>query len=192
MSTTATRRVLLIGKSRLVLDETVTRLRGLGFAAEATNDFSDVTDRFQFAAIDLVVFGGQVPADLKAQLMKEIEAINPRVIFVNGLAGIPGLITDQVRGAFGSLEHPRNSATTDGRALTLTLPQPAASVTATAYWATPSASPDPESDSLVLVSDTPAVGDIRIQIPAAVPTGTVFLTVEVDGRVSAFKLEAGA
>jgi DNA-binding NtrC family response regulator len=83
------RSVLLIGKSQLVLEDTVARLRGLGYAAEATNDFADVTGRLEVRTLDLVVFGGQVPHDRKAELTQEIGTINPRVIFVQGLAGIP-------------------------------------------------------------------------------------------------------
>jgi len=93
-------RVLLIGKSQLVLDESVAGLRDLGHKAEATNDFADITGRFDVKEIDLVVFGGQVPADRKAELREQIGTINSGVIFVQGLAGIPGLIVNQVQGAF--------------------------------------------------------------------------------------------
>ena len=55
------RSVLLIGKSQLVLDDAVAGLRDLGYKAEATNDFTDITGRFDVKRIDLVVFGGQVP-----------------------------------------------------------------------------------------------------------------------------------
>jgi predicted enzyme related to lactoylglutathione lyase len=88
----AHRRVLLIGKSQLVLDESVAGLRDLGYKAEATNDFTDITGRFDVKEIDLVVFGGQVPPGRKAELREEFGAINPGVIFVQGLAGIPGLL----------------------------------------------------------------------------------------------------
>src|SRR5262245_8600990 len=81
--------VLLLGKSQLVLDESVAGLRELGYTAEGTNDFADIPDRFDVKEIDLVVFGGQVPPDRKAELREEIGAINPGVIFVQGLAGIP-------------------------------------------------------------------------------------------------------
>jgi hypothetical protein len=94
------RSVLLIGKSQLVLDGALAGLRDLDYKAEATNDFADITARFDAREIDLVVFGGQVPPDLKAELREEISAVNPRVIFVQGLAGIPGLIINQVQGAF--------------------------------------------------------------------------------------------
>ena len=57
----ASRSVLLIGRSQLVLDESVVGLGDLGYKAEATNDFTDITGRFDVEEIDLVVFGGQVP-----------------------------------------------------------------------------------------------------------------------------------
>src|SRR6266545_5610827 len=98
------RSVLLIGKSQLVLEDSVRGLRALGYTAQATSDFADVTARFDAREIDLVVFGGQVPSDRKTRLREEIGAINPRVIFVQGLAGIPGLIISQVRGAFAGTQ----------------------------------------------------------------------------------------
>jgi hypothetical protein len=74
----------------------------------------------------LVVFGGQVPPDRKAELREEIGAINPRVIFVQGLVGIPGLIINQVQGAFASELPDATRALTftpDERSIRLTLPE---------------------------------------------------------------------
>ena len=68
--------------------------------ADATNDFTNVTGRVDARTIDLIVFGGQVPPYRKAELKDELAAINPQLIFVQGLAGIPGLIVNQVQGAF--------------------------------------------------------------------------------------------
>ena len=64
------RSALLIGKSQRVLDDAVAGLRDLGYKADATNDFGDITGRFDVARIDLVVFGGQVPPDRKAELRR--------------------------------------------------------------------------------------------------------------------------
>jgi hypothetical protein len=66
----------------------------------STQPNKTITGRFDAKEIDLVVFGGQVPPDRKTELREEIGALNPRVIFVEGLAGIPGLIVHQVQGAF--------------------------------------------------------------------------------------------
>jgi hypothetical protein len=62
------RSVLLIGKSQFVLDESVAGHRDLGYTAEGTDDFTDITGRFDVQEIDLVVFGGQVPPQRKAEL----------------------------------------------------------------------------------------------------------------------------
>jgi hypothetical protein len=51
MTTDNAMRVLLIGKSQLVLDESVAGLRDLGYRAEATNDSTDITGRFDVKEI---------------------------------------------------------------------------------------------------------------------------------------------
>jgi hypothetical protein len=124
-NTVTSLRTLLIGKSQLVLDGTVAGLRDLGYRAEATNDFSDITGRFGVKEIDLVVFGGQVPPDRRAELREEISAINGGIIFVEGLAGIPGLIVNQFRGAFAASHEDATHApayTADDRSIRLTSP----------------------------------------------------------------------
>jgi hypothetical protein len=109
-SDTTQRSVLLIGKSQRVLDDAVAGLRARGHKADATNDFGDITGRFDVNQIDLIVFGGQVPPDRKAELKDEIAAINPTLIFVQGLAGIPGLIVNQVEGALTAHEQEATGA----------------------------------------------------------------------------------
>ena len=189
----AQRSVLLIGKSQLVLDESVAGLRDLGYRAEATNDFSDITGRFDVNAIDLVVFGGQVPADRKAELTEEFAAINPGVIFVQGLAGIPGLIINQVRGAFAAGQQDTTHAATyapDERSIRLTLSGPA-DVKVTVWWQTAFVPPDPKSDSLLLLHDTLAGGDHAIPVPDQVPPKAAFATVEIDAAIYAFSVATG-
>jgi hypothetical protein len=184
------RRVLLIGKSQLVLDESVAGLRELGYKAEGTNDFTDITTRFDVREIDVVVFGGQVPPDRKAELRAEIGAINPGVIFVQGLAGIPGLIINQVRGAFtANHEDPTRAPayTPDDRSIRLTLADPA-DVKVTLWWQTSFVPPDPKSDSLVVVDDQLAGGDHAIPVPDHVPPKAAFATVEIDAAIYAFTI----
>jgi hypothetical protein len=186
----AQHRVLLIGKSQLVLDESVAGLRGLGYKAEATNDFADITGRFDVKEIDLVVFGGQVPADRKAELREEIGTINPGVIFVQGLAGIPGLIVNQVQGAFMANHQDPTRAPTytpDDRSIRLTLANPA-DVNVTVWWQTSFVPPDPKSDSLLLLDDQLAAGDHAIPVPGHVPPKAAFATVQVDGAIYAFSI----
>jgi hypothetical protein len=182
--------VLLIGKSQLVLDESVAGLRGLGYKAEATNDFTDIGSRFDLKAIDLVVFGGQVPPDRKAELRKGITAINPGVIFVDGLAGIPGLIVNQVQGAFvashqDAMRAPRYSP--DDQSIRLTLSDPA-DVTVTVWWQTSFVPPDPKSDSLVLLDDRLAEGDRAVTVPDHIPRRAAFATVKIGAAIYALSI----
>ena len=184
------RSVLLIGKSQLVLDDAVAGLRDLGHNAGATNDFADVTARFDMNETDLVVFGGQLPPDRKAELRAEISAINPRIIFVQGLAGIPGLIVNQVEGALASHDHDPNAATTftpETRSIRLTLTGPA-DVKVTLWWQTSFVPPDPKSDSLLLLDDRLPAGDHAIPVPDLVPPKAAFATVQVDAAIHAFSI----
>jgi hypothetical protein len=184
------RTVLLIGKSQLVLDESVASLRDIGYKAEATNAFTDITGRFDLKKIDLVVFGGQVPVDREAELREEIGAINPDAIFVQGLAGIPGLIVNQVQGTFtANLRDPAQAPTymPDDRSIRLTLPDPA-DVTLTVWWQTAFVPPDPKSDSLLLLDDRLPGGDHAIPIPDDVPSKAAFATVQIDAAIYAFSI----
>jgi hypothetical protein len=184
------RSVLLIGKSQLVLDDSVAGLRDLGYKAEATNQFDDVTTRFDPREIDVVVFGGQVSPDRKAELREEIGTINPRIIFVQGLAGIPGLIIDQVQSAFAA-DNPEPAEaptlTPDERSIRLTLGEPA-DVKVTIWWQTSFVPPDPKSDSLLLLEDRLAVGNHTVTVPDLVPTKAAFATVHVDAAIYAFSI----
>ena len=191
MATDGPRRsVLLIGKSQLVLDGALAGLRDLGYKAEATNDFADITGRFDVTEIDLVVFGGQVPPDRKAELREEIGASNPRMIFVQGLAGIPGLIINQVQGAFTANHQDPSRAPTytpEDRSIRLILADPA-DVKVTAWWQTSFVPPDPKSDSLLLLDDQLAGGDHTIPVPDQVPPKAAFATVQIDSAIYGFSI----
>jgi hypothetical protein len=184
------RSVLLIGKSQLVLDDAVAGLRDLGYRADATNDFADISGRFDARRLDLIVFGGQVPPDRKAELTQEIAAINPQITFVQGLAGIPGLIINQVQGAFASdhQDPTEEPAYAPGeRSIRLTLASPA-NVTVTAWWQTSFVPPDPKSDSLVLIDDRLAGGDYTVPLPDHMPPNAAFATVKIDAAIYTFSV----
>jgi hypothetical protein len=184
------RSVLLIGKSQLVLDDALAGLRDLGYKAEATNDFTDIIGRFDARRIDLVVFGGQVPPDRKAELREEIAAINPQVIFVQGLAGIPGLIINQIQGAFTAHHQDPTRAPTytpDDRSIRLSLAEPA-QVKVTVWWQTSFVPPDPKSDSLPLLDDQLASGDHTVPVPDHIPPQAAFATVQIDAATYAFSI----
>ena len=189
-SDNAQRSVLLMGKSQLVLDQAVAGLRDLGYQAEATNDFADIAGPFDARKLDLIVFGGQVPPDRKAELTEEIAAINPHVIFVQGLAGIPGLIINQVQGAFASDHQDPTRAPAyrpQERSIRLTLARPAA-VKVTIWWQTSFVPPDPKSDSLLLLDDRLTGGDHAIPLPDHVPPKAAFATVKIDAAIYALSV----
>jgi hypothetical protein len=184
------RSVLLIGKSELVLDDAVAGLRDLGYKADGTNDFKDIVGRFDVAKIDLVVFGGQVPPDRKAELREEIGAMNPQVIFVQGLAGIPGLIVNQVQGAFTAHHQDPARAPTympHDRSIRVSLAQPA-DVKVSVWWQSSFVPPDPRSDSLVVLDEHLACGEHTVAVPDHVPAQAAFATVQVDAAIYAFSI----
>jgi hypothetical protein len=188
----AQRSALLIGKSQLVLDHAVAGLHDLGYQAEGTNDFTDITSRFDAKQIDVVVFGGQVPPERQDELREEIGAINPRIIFVQGLAGIPGLIVNQVQGAFGAEHQDPTRAPTyapEERSIRLSLPD-AVDVKVTVWWQTSFVPPDPKSDSLLLLHERLAAGEHTVTVPDLVPPEAAFATVQVDGSTYAFSVAA--
>ena len=197
------RSVLVIGRSQRVIDDAVAGLRELGYTAQATNDLSNITGRFDFTEIDVIVFGTQVSPDRKTELKTEIGAINPRVIFVDGLGGIPGVIINQVQGVFAADHEAPGRAPTytpDSRSIRLTLADPA-DVKVTVFWRTSIVPPDPKSESLVLLDDRLAAGDHAIPVPARVfieptapekvvvrPSEAVFATVQVDAAIYTFSI----
>jgi hypothetical protein len=184
------RSVLILGRSQVVIDDAVAGLHELGYTAQATNDFADITDRYDVEHIDMVLFGGQVPPHREAELKEEIGAINPRTMFVEGLAGIPGLIVNLVHGAF-TAEHQDPTAaatfTPDERTIRLTLPNPA-DIKVTLWWTTATVPPDPKSDSLVLLDDLLAAGDHTIPIPDHIPAKRAYATVQVDAAIYNFSI----
>lgn len=185
-------RVLLVGKSRAVLTETVALLGELGYEASATNRFDDVMAEFDPRHVDLVVFGGAVPVELREQLKVDIAAGNPDVVFVHGLAGIPGLIADQVVGASNAhLRLPDELPTYDAgrRTIQLNLAAPR-EVTVTAWWQTSFVPPDPKSDCRVLVDAHLGHGTHLVLLPADIPDEAAFATIHVDRAVHAFSLAA--
>jgi hypothetical protein len=195
--------VLVIGRSQRVIDDAVAGLRELGYTAKSTNDLSNITGRFDFTEIDVIVLGTQVSPDRKSELKAEIGAINPRVIFVDGLGGIPGVIINQVQGVFAADQEAPDRAptyTADSRSIRLTLADPA-HVKVTVFWRTSIVPPDPKSDSLVLVDDRLGAGDHAIPVPARVfieptapeevvvrPSEAVFATVQVDAAIYTFSI----
>jgi hypothetical protein len=184
------RSVLVLGRSQLVLDDAVAGLHELGYTAQATTDFADITGRYDVEHIDMVVFGGQVPPDREAELKHEIGEIKPHIRFVKGLAGIPGLIVNLVQGAFSAEHQDPTEAPTytpDDRTIRLTVAEPH-DLKVTLWWTTSTVPPDPKSDSLILIDDRLAAGAHTLPIPDHIPPKRAYATVQVDTAIYNFSI----
>ena len=107
-----------------------------------------------------------------------------------GPAGIPGLIVNQVRGAFTADQQESSRAPTytpDDRSIRLTLAGPA-DVKVTVWWQTSFVPPDPKSDSLLLLDEKLAGGDQAIPVPDHVPSKAAFASVQIDAATYAFSI----
>lgn len=184
-------RILVIGRSPSVLVDTVEILRGKGHSADATNRFDQVLDDYHAEDIDIVVFGGMVPADTKRHLRQEISGRNARVTFVQGLAGIAGLIAAQVDGVIttGEPDESRVDYNEDQRSVQIALHK-AARVTVEAWWHTSFTPPEPKSTSMQVLDTELKAGSHNIALPAEVPSVASFLAVTVGSAVRTFTVGA--
>jgi hypothetical protein len=184
-------RILVVGRSPSVLVDAVEILRGKGYSADATNQFDHVLDDYDAHDIGIVVFGGMVPADTKQYLRQQIAERNADVRFVQGLAGIAGLIAAQVEGVITAGEPADSDVVYDEerRSVHLTLHQ-AARVTAEAWWATSFTPPEPRSTSMQVLDAELDAGSHSIALPAEVPSLASFLAVTIGSAVRTFTVGA--
>ncbi len=183
-------RILVIGRSPSVILDAADILRSKGFRADATNQFDEVLTGYDTANIDVVVFGGMVPPNTKRHLTEEISKVNGQVTFVQGLAGIAGLIAAQVEGVFSAAGDDDNVAYDETtRTVQLTLREPAR-VVVEAWWGTSFTPPEPKSTSLRVIDTYLDSGEHSIALPAEVPSVASFVTVSVGPAVRAFTVGA--
>lgn len=176
-------RVLIVGRSENVLSEAVQILRLAGHAAGASNQFADVMDLFDLTAVDIVVFGGMVPPDTKELLRGQISGRNPAVTFIQGLAGIAGLIAAQVQASLtGDATGLAVTYDRPTRTVRLHLDQPA-DVQVTAWWATSFTPPEPRSTSRVLLRARLQAGQHTVPLPEEVPAQASFVSVSAGDAV---------
>jgi hypothetical protein len=170
-----------------VLLAAVDILRGKGYSADATNRFDRVLDDYDVADLDVLVFGGMVPADTKRQLREDICARNPRVTFVQGLGGIAGLIAAQVQAATSAdaVDGVEVGYDAADRSVRLTLRDPAP-VTVEAWWATSFVPPEPRSASMRVFDGRLDAGSHTIPLPERVPPEGSFAGVTVGSFVRVF------
>jgi len=184
-------RILVVGRSPSVLAGTVEILRSKGYSADATNQFDRVLDDYDAQNINIIVFGGMVPAGTKQHLRQEIGGRNAHVTFVQGLAGIAGLIAAQVEGVItaGEPDEIHVVYDEDQRSVHLTLHK-AAHVTVQAWWGTSFTPPEPKSTSMQVLDAELQEGSHSIALPAAVPSVASFLAVTVGSAVRTFTVGA--
>ena len=181
-----TDRILIIGRSPSVILEAADILRGRGFHVDATNQFDGVLTEYDTANLDIVVFGGMVPPLTKQHLRDEISKVNDRVTFVQGLAGIAGLIAAQVEGAASSAGDDATVAYDAARrSVRLALPGPTR-VLVEAWWVTSFTPPEPTSTSMLVVDARFDAGEHVIPLPTEVPSVASFVTVSAGSAVRAF------
>ena len=181
-------RILVIGRSPGVILDAADILRSKGFHADATNQFDEVLTAYDTTSLDVVVFGGMVPPGTKRYLREEISKDNDHVTFVQGLAGIAGLIAAQVQGVTSTAQDGVAYDTTN-RTVQLTLKE-RARVVVEAWWATSFTPPEPTSTSMRVIDDQFDVGEHLLPLPTDVPTVASFVTVSVGSAVHAFTVGA--
>jgi hypothetical protein len=184
--------ILIVGRSRLVLDGAVEILRQRGLTAIASSDVDNPAVEAESGRLKVVVFGGQVAPDKKAEIQAQLQTGNPGLKFVQGLAGIPGLVADQAEDAILPEQLiPGQAPIFDASRRAIVLSTFAAlDVVVTIYWATELVPPDPKSDSLVLVDDRLPAGDHSFVLPEDVNLDAAFATVRADGARWSFRLHS--
>ena len=183
-------RILVIGRSPGVILDATDILRSKGFHADATNQFDDVLTEYDTKSIDVVVFGGMVPAGTKQYLSEAISQVNGQVTFVQGLAGIAGLIAAQVESVLSTAgDDNRVAYDATNRTVRITLQEPS-QVVVEAWWATSFTPPEPASTSMRIVDSHFDPGEHVIPLPADVPTVASFVTASVGPAVHAFTVGA--
>jgi hypothetical protein len=128
-----------------------------------------------------------VPPATKETLRTDLGTVNPAIVFVQGLAGIPGLIAAQVRAAAAPSGAHRPPVEFDGdrRTVTLALDAPE-EVRVVGFWGTAFVPPDPESASAVLFHQTFGAGTHTVALPESFPAVASFIVVEVGTDVHPF------
>ena len=183
------KRILVIGRSPGVLVATVDILRAKGYSADATNQFDRVLDDYDVTDLDVLVFGGMVPADARQALREDVCGRNPRVSFVQGLAGIPGLIAAQVQAAISAEAHNDDGGDVGydeaRRAVRFTLNDPAR-VTVEAWWHTSFVPPEPRSASVRVFDGQLDAGPHTIPLPDQVPSEASFAGVSIGSSARVF------
>ncbi|WP_345763249.1 hypothetical protein [Diaminobutyricibacter sp. McL0608] len=182
-------RVLIVGRSPKVLTDAADKLRAKGYSADATNQFDQVLTDYDTTELDILVFGGMVPPDVKKHLREQVGERNPDVTFIQGLAGIAGVIAAQVEAAdsAGVADHVVYDSAQRKVELALSAPS---QVTVEALWATSFTPPEPKSASAFLWSGRLDAGHHTILVPDRIPPVASFAVVSVGPTVRVLTIGA--
>jgi hypothetical protein len=143
---------------------------------------------FDMNSVDIVVFGGMVPPDTKELLRHQISDRNPAMTFIQGLAGIAGLIVAQVQASRSgdAREQTGLAVTYDPQTRTVNLHlDRSEDVQVVAWWATSFTPPEPLSTSLVLLEARLPAGQHAVKLPEEIPSQASFVTVAAGAAVQA-------
>ncbi len=182
--------ILIIGKSPSALETMGSLLRDKGYSVETTNNFEDISNRFKLNDFDLITMGGQVPPDIKSEITRAATELKSNMLFVQGMAAIPGLVVGQIEGELNAnLRNPKQMPIFHSDTLTISLSLTKKSqVVVTVWWQTTFVPPNPGSDSRVLCNKVLPAGKHIIEIPADIPKDSSFLTVQIDQATYSIKL----
>lgn len=182
-------RVLVVGRSPSVLVTAAGMMRARGHLAEATNQYDQVLDDYDVSQLDILVFGGMVPPDTKEYLREEIGRRNSGITFIQGLAGIPGVIAAQVDAATRGASPAGAEIGFDAGSRTIRVTLPAAArVTVEALWMTSWRPPEPASTSREVFGGECGAGVHDIAIPDQVPAEASFAAVTAGSQVAVFAI----
>ena len=168
-----------MGRSPNVLVTTVDILRAKGYSADATNQFDQVLDDYDVTDLDVLVFGGMVPAGTKQQLRVDIST-QPARDLCPGTRWHRRPIAAQVQAAISAEAPDGCEVAYDAaqRSVQLTL-NGSAPVTVEAWWATSFVPPEPKSASIQLFDGQLDAGSHIIPLPDQVPSEASFVGVTV-------------
>lgn len=88
--------ILSIDYNTDVLQELTAQLQSQGFIATWTNYPETVSTLYNGKNIDLVMFGKSISQKMRLFIKKLFVVQNPAIIFVEGIAPIPSLLSEQI------------------------------------------------------------------------------------------------
>lgn len=89
--------ILSIGNNTIILQALTNQLKEQGYNATWTSHSESVSTLYSGSDFDVVAFGGAISDKTKLFIKKIFSKQNPAIIFVDGIAPIPSLLSEQIR-----------------------------------------------------------------------------------------------